>query len=195
MGEAEAFHVSEEVAILGISLFVEGLGWGPMLLGPLSEFYGRNAIYWTSYTIYWTLSWPVAFAPNAGARSTVGHPSQKFLVLIAARCRIVFSGVFLAFRFLCGFAGSAFLSVAGGSVSDLWVSTFHACCVRILRRDIEKLGYSRNFEIFDTSDQQMLIKDSTLKSTPSAIQPAKFRFAGASGRISSALTGSRGSGR
>lgn len=46
------------------------------------------------------------------------------------------------------------------SVSDLWVSTFHACCVRILRRDIEKLGYSRNFVIFDTSDQQTLIKDS-----------------------------------
>jgi len=50
--------------------------------------------------------------------------------------------------------------ILGESVSDLWVSTFHACCVRILRRDIEKLGYSRNFEIFDTSDQQTLIKDS-----------------------------------
>ncbi len=50
--------------------------------------------------------------------------------------------------------------ILGESVSDLWVSTFHACCVRILRRDIEKLGYSRSFVIFDTSDQQTLIKDS-----------------------------------
>lgn len=50
--------------------------------------------------------------------------------------------------------------ILGESVNDLWVSTFHACCMRILRRDIEKLGYTRNFEIFDTSDQQTLIKDS-----------------------------------
>lgn len=47
-----------------------------------------------------------------------------------------------------------------GAVNDIWVSTFHASCVRILRRYIEKLGYSRSFVIFDTSDQQTLIKDS-----------------------------------
>jgi DNA helicase-2/ATP-dependent DNA helicase PcrA len=46
-----------------------------------------------------------------------------------------------------------------GAVDDIWVGTFHATCVRILRREIEKLGYGRNFVIFDTSDQQTLIKD------------------------------------
>ncbi len=51
-------------------------------------------------------------------------------------------------------------SILGEDVRDIWVSTFHAACVRILRRDIEKLGYSRSFVIFDTSDQQTLIKDS-----------------------------------
>jgi DNA helicase-2/ATP-dependent DNA helicase PcrA len=40
----------------------------------------------------------------------------------------------------------------------LWVSTFHSACVRILRDDIEKLGYSRNFTIYDSTDQQMLMK-------------------------------------
>lgn len=50
-------------------------------------------------------------------------------------------------------------NILGGTVNDIWVSTFHAACVRILRRDIEKLGYSRSFVIFDTSDQQTLIKD------------------------------------
>ncbi|KXG78040.1 ATP-dependent DNA helicase PcrA [Fervidicola ferrireducens] len=40
------------------------------------------------------------------------------------------------------------------------VSTFHSACVRILRSDIEKLGYSRNFVIFDTQDQQVVAKDS-----------------------------------
>ena len=51
-------------------------------------------------------------------------------------------------------------NILGEKVNDIWVSTFHAACVRILRRDIEKLGYSRSFAIFDTSDQQTLIKDS-----------------------------------
>ena len=40
----------------------------------------------------------------------------------------------------------------------LWVSTFHSGCVRILRDDIEKLGYSRNFTIYDGTDQQILMK-------------------------------------
>lgn len=51
-------------------------------------------------------------------------------------------------------------SILGESVGSLWVSTFHAACVRILRRDIEKLGYGKSFVIFDTADQQTLIKDS-----------------------------------
>jgi DNA helicase II / ATP-dependent DNA helicase PcrA len=49
--------------------------------------------------------------------------------------------------------------IVGESINDMWVSTFHASCVRILRRDIEKLGFGRSFVIFDTSDQQTLIKD------------------------------------
>ncbi|EOD00301.1 UvrD-helicase domain-containing protein [Caldisalinibacter kiritimatiensis] len=44
-------------------------------------------------------------------------------------------------------------------VEDIWVGTFHSVCVRILRRDIDKIGYNRNFVIFDTSDQKTLIKD------------------------------------
>ena len=51
-------------------------------------------------------------------------------------------------------------NILGESIGNLWVSTFHAACVRILRRDIEKLGYGKSFVIFDTSDQQTLIKDS-----------------------------------
>lgn len=42
---------------------------------------------------------------------------------------------------------------------DIWVSTFHAACVRILRRNIERLGYNRNFTIYDTDDQKTVIKD------------------------------------
>lgn len=44
-------------------------------------------------------------------------------------------------------------------VDGMWVGTFHSMCVRFLRKDIEKLGYSRSFVIFDTTDQKTLIKD------------------------------------
>lgn len=47
-----------------------------------------------------------------------------------------------------------------GNVSDnIWVSTFHSMCVRILRRDIEKIDYDRSFVIFDYTDQQTVVKD------------------------------------
>jgi DNA helicase-2/ATP-dependent DNA helicase PcrA len=36
-------------------------------------------------------------------------------------------------------------NLLGGIVENAWISTFHSSCVRILRRDIEKLGYERNF--------------------------------------------------
>ena len=47
----------------------------------------------------------------------------------------------------------------GDRAKDMWISTFHALCVRILRRDIEKIGYNRSFVIYDSQDQLSLIKD------------------------------------
>lgn len=43
--------------------------------------------------------------------------------------------------------------------ANVWVSTFHSTCVRILRRYIDLLGYDRNFTIYDTDDQKSLMKD------------------------------------
>ncbi|MGA9232291.1 MAG: DNA helicase PcrA [Exiguobacterium oxidotolerans] len=48
--------------------------------------------------------------------------------------------------------------LVGGVANDIWVSTFHSMCVRMLRRDIDKLGYDRNFTILDSSDQQSALK-------------------------------------
>ena len=42
---------------------------------------------------------------------------------------------------------------------NIWVSTFHSTCVRILRRYIDHLGYERNFTIYDSDDQRALMKD------------------------------------
>ncbi|MDB4894607.1 MAG: ATP-dependent helicase [Firmicutes bacterium] len=49
--------------------------------------------------------------------------------------------------------------LVGPQAKDIWVSTFHSACVRMLRRDIERLGYAKNFVILDGSDQQAVIKD------------------------------------
>lgn len=44
-------------------------------------------------------------------------------------------------------------------VSYLWIGTFHSICARILRMNIDKIGYSNNFTIYDTQDQRTLIRD------------------------------------
>lgn len=49
-------------------------------------------------------------------------------------------------------------AVLGGASEDIWISTFHSMCVRILRKDIDRIGYNRNFTILDTTDQQSVIK-------------------------------------
>jgi DNA helicase-2/ATP-dependent DNA helicase PcrA len=46
----------------------------------------------------------------------------------------------------------------GGAAEEVWISTFHSMCVRILRRDIDRIGFNRNFTILDTTDQQSVIK-------------------------------------
>ncbi|MGM0602203.1 MAG: DNA helicase PcrA [Bacillota bacterium] len=66
--------------------------------------------------------------------------------------------------------------IAGSKNKRLLVSTFHSFCVRILRREAEKLGYKNNFVIFDTIDQKKLLKEiikdknlDTKKTKPAAV--------------------------
>ena len=88
------FGSSVIVSTLGLSLFVFGLGLSPMMLGPLSEFYGRRPIYIVGFSMF--LIWVI---PSAVAQNI-----QTMLIA----------------RFLDGFSGSAFLSVAGGTVGDMF---------------------------------------------------------------------------
>lgn len=44
-------------------------------------------------------------------------------------------------------------------VESMWIGTFHSICVRILRRDIDKIGYDRSFSIYDRDDQIILIRE------------------------------------
>lgn len=48
--------------------------------------------------------------------------------------------------------------IAGFGADQVWVATFHATCMRILRRHIDRLGYDTNFTIYDTDDQKSVIK-------------------------------------
>jgi multidrug resistance protein len=88
------FNCSRIVATLGLSFFIWGLGVGPLFLSPLSEFYGRRNIYLVSFTLFLIWLVPCAVAKNI----------QTMIVC----------------RFFNGLSGSAFLSVAGGTVGDLF---------------------------------------------------------------------------
>jgi DNA helicase-2/ATP-dependent DNA helicase PcrA len=48
--------------------------------------------------------------------------------------------------------------LVGPAARDIWVSTFHSMCVRILRKDIHRLGYTSNYNIYDSADQLTVIK-------------------------------------
>ena len=49
--------------------------------------------------------------------------------------------------------------LVGQAASDMWLGTFHSVCVRILKREIELLGYGRDFNIFDEIDKEKVIKE------------------------------------
>ena len=50
-------------------------------------------------------------------------------------------------------------ALLGPQAQDIWAMTFHSACCRILRRDIERMGYSKSFTIYDTSDSERVMKD------------------------------------
>ncbi|MDT9027645.1 DNA helicase PcrA [Rossellomorea yichunensis] len=74
-------------------------------------------------------------------------------------------------------------NILGGASDNIWISTFHSMCVRILRRDIDRIGMNRNFTILDSTDQQSVIK-AILKEKN--IDPKKFDPRSLLGSISSA---------
>lgn len=90
----EQYHVSLEVAILTCSIMVCGFAVGPLLWSPLSEIIGRRPVYIISLTLYVIFNIPCALSPNIGG--------------------------LLVCRFLCGVFSSSGLSLAGGTIADIW---------------------------------------------------------------------------
>lgn len=66
----------------------------------------------------------------------------------------------------------------GTQGTDVWISTFHSACVRILHREIEAIGYSKDFTIYDDDDQNKLISEilSDRELSPKEFPPKEFRF-------------------
>lgn len=90
----DKYHVSLEVAILTCSIMVCGFAVGPLLWSPLSEIIGRRPVYIISLGLYVIFNIPCALSPNIGG--------------------------LLACRFLCGVFSSSGLSLAGGTIADIW---------------------------------------------------------------------------
>ncbi|MEC1159052.1 DNA helicase PcrA [Cytobacillus horneckiae] len=73
-------------------------------------------------------------------------------------------------------------NMMGGAADQIWISTFHSMCVRILRRDIDRIGFNRNFTILDSTDQQSVIKNILKEKN---LDPKKFDPRAILGSISS----------
>ena len=115
---------------------------------------------------------------NSVQRQAVEHPGGPLLILAGAgsgktrvltgriahlvRERGVPEGAILAFTFTNKAAREMrgrVESLLGGEDLRVWLGTFHATCVRILRRHAEALGYPRGFVIYDTDDQRSLLRE------------------------------------
>lgn len=60
------FGISSQAAILSLTLFIFGMGTGPLLFGGMSEFLGRNLMYRLSFISFFLFTFPVAFANHFG---------------------------------------------------------------------------------------------------------------------------------
>ena len=91
---SQHFGVAQVAESLATGLYLIGFGVGALIASPMSEIVGRFPVYVGALVIFGAWILGAALAPNFGAQ--------------------------LAFRFLAGLCGSAPLTVAGGSISDVW---------------------------------------------------------------------------
>lgn len=90
------FEASQELCLSGLTFYLVGLALGPTLAAPLSEVYGRKPIYIFSLPIAMLFTMGVGLSKNIGS--------------------------ILVLRFFCGFFSSPALSVASGTISDVWAN-------------------------------------------------------------------------
>ena len=153
-----------------------------------------RAILWGRRSEWEALALDFLAELNPAQAEAVRHPGGPLLVLAGAgsgktrvlTCRIAYlldRGVearrILAITFTNRAAREMKERVARlvpREVHDLWVMTFHAACLRILRREIDKLGYDRRFVIYDEGDQRTVLKNclQELELDPKQYPPSMF---------------------
>ena len=101
----------------------------------------------------------VAFLEHMAADAT-DYEHRRAEYLCALRPALPWSIIAITFTNKAANELKARLSaMLGPEAEDIWAMTFHSACCRILRRDIERLGYSRSFTIYDTADSERIMKD------------------------------------
>jgi MFS family permease len=102
---AHEYHISEVTSILGVSLFLVGFVFGPILFGPASEVFGRRLPLFAGYLVFAIFQIPVGVAQNV---------------------QTIMLG-----RFFGGFAASSPLAVVGGALADIWgpIERAYGVCV------------------------------------------------------------------
>lgn len=90
----QKFQKSQELCLSGLTFYLLGLGLGPVLMAPLSEIIGRQPVYMFSFPVSMLFTMGVGLAKNI----------RTILIL----------------RFFCGYIASPALSIAAGTISDLW---------------------------------------------------------------------------
>lgn len=118
----------------------------------------RNLLNKEQYEAVTTIEGPLLILAGAGSGKTrvltyrIAHMIQDLNVYPSKILAITFTNK------AAGEMKDRVKALVGNEADNMWISTFHSSCVRILRREIDKLGYNKNFAIYDSYDQKVLIK-------------------------------------
>ncbi|MBV4450104.1 UvrD-helicase domain-containing protein, partial [Clostridium tyrobutyricum] len=118
----------------------------------------RNLLNKEQYEAVTTIEGPLLILAGAGSGKTrvltyrIAHMIQDLNIYPSKILAITFTNK------AAGEMKDRVKALVGNEADNMWISTFHSSCVRILRREIDKLGYNKNFAIYDSYDQKVLIK-------------------------------------
>ena len=110
----------------------------------------------------WITSDDLAFLEGCAAGTGTPSPEDKERQERLCRLEPAAPWTILAITFTNKAAGELkdrLAAMLGPEAEDVWASTFHSACVRILRRDIDRLGFASSFTIYDTDDSLRVVKD------------------------------------
>ena len=154
MQREAVFHVDGPLLILAGA----GSGKTTVLVNRIANIIGYGDAY-SSETVPNNLTEEEFNAINQYLKDSVPLPLQVKARLAVNPCR---PWQILAITFTNKAAGelkNRLVKLLGEDGNDIWASTFHSTCARMLRHDGDKLGYSNHFTIYDTDDSRRLMKE------------------------------------